>query len=981
MATAIATDPVSQVIAALIVGLLIAFGFQLLLTILGFGLGLSVWGFQPIQESEPEINETAESTKDLASSGDLVAKISIAAGFSVLLTINTVLFVACFLAIAFCSVSNPLSGATLGVTIWSAYLAIATWLGSKATTSVLGLVLSSAISGFGQIINNLSTLISKSCERSSVPLTEEVAKTLMGKEIQTALDAIDIRGAIEEYVEKMPQPQWDLDAIRSEFSQFLKNLAPDFTSQRLLEHIDRQTLAKSIAERTNLSAEDSEQLVQELDAVCQERSYSQQNLNDALLDFLRSIDPKELNLEPLWERLEQLVAQPSPETNLKEVVSPENSSVTEDNSEQKDKESNLLTKVLQLPGSLRQLHLHGVKGTLLERLDLTELDIEKILNQLYPFLERLLTDDKNSLSLTSYNVIQTDVEDYLLHAFPWQINSDTIEQEFREVLRDPEASPEQVRPLIEQFQKDDFVTILNQREDLKPEQVENIAARLEAVRLEVLSSLESTQLQEQCQELQTRLTHYLQTIDSSTLKSQDWQAHLQTFLQSSGASRALLEKCFDQWHHLDFEKILQEREDLDDERIKLILEELREICLNLPAENKAEVSKVVTELEHKLESYLRYTSLSQIVPEGIEYKLQKLIEQAQIHPQLLQQELPQFNRDKLAQILQRRKGLKASEQEKILARIQITWSHLLEQSLDTPQCTRESVKDKPPRRWAKRTENFTRDFWSNLTNYLIHAELENLSFEAIEQNLKWLLKISSFHLKPSKEVAVGLIQDLTQLDRTTSIKILSKRQDLTSTQIQQIGDRLDSVRQQLLQQAREKFDRLFDTIESFFRNVELPRLDYASLKEDLQALFANPPSKLADLTRPLNLLLSDKALDLEQLGEYLGDLSQEALKTALQARQDISDRFYQPLQEQVEGVKEWVKQKVDAIQQDLQNRTGSLKQRTLEQLEETRKAIATTIWWLFAIAFSSVMSSASAGVLAVKGIDLSFVTDFWSKFF
>jgi hypothetical protein len=110
-------------------------------------------------------------------------------------------------------------------------------------------------------------------------------------------------------------------------------------------------------------------------------------------------------------------------------------------------------------------------------------------------LVELVTEDKEDfINLTKYNVIQTDVEECLLHVFPWRINSDTIEQEFRDVLWDKEASPEQVRLQIEQLQQDNFVTILNQRDDLKPEQVKAIAARLEAVRLEVLSSLESTQL-------------------------------------------------------------------------------------------------------------------------------------------------------------------------------------------------------------------------------------------------------------------------------------------------------------------------------------------------------------------------------------------------------------------------------------------------------------------------------------------------------
>jgi antitoxin component HigA of HigAB toxin-antitoxin module len=79
---------------------------------------------------------------------------------------------------------------------------------------------------------------------------------------------------------------------------------------------------------------------------------------------------------------------------------------------------------------------------------------------------------------------------------------------------------------------------------------------------------------------------------------------------------------------------------------------------------------------------LHYTNFSQINPEGIESKLQKLIEEAEIPPQLLQQELPQFNRDKLSQILRRRKKLKVSKQKKILKQIQRTWSYLLEQSSD-----------------------------------------------------------------------------------------------------------------------------------------------------------------------------------------------------------------------------------------------------------------------------------------------------------
>jgi hypothetical protein len=138
---AIAGPPVFVTLAT---GLMIAFAVQLLVTVLGVAIGMTVLSLRPKRSpATPEIERTGSSP---------AGKIGFAIGLGALLTVNLVLFVACFMAVKLSVVSNVLLGAILGVVIWSGYCLILTWISAKLLGSLVGTIASTLTAGVQGLI-------------------------------------------------------------------------------------------------------------------------------------------------------------------------------------------------------------------------------------------------------------------------------------------------------------------------------------------------------------------------------------------------------------------------------------------------------------------------------------------------------------------------------------------------------------------------------------------------------------------------------------------------------------------------------------------------------------------------------------------------------------------------------------------------------------------------------------------------------------
>lgn len=184
-----------SIFTALVIGLLIAFALQFLLTILGIAIGISALGNHPAKEAsqafqdeqvdEPlrEENPKKSSTSD-ADQKSLISTLGIPAGLGVLLTVNLVLFSACFLAARFSQIDDPGIGAIEGIVLWSAYFLVLLWISFNAVTSFFGSVLDLTSSGFRRLVATVTAAFQPSADE--LPTEAELIDRIR-QEIRTAL--------------------------------------------------------------------------------------------------------------------------------------------------------------------------------------------------------------------------------------------------------------------------------------------------------------------------------------------------------------------------------------------------------------------------------------------------------------------------------------------------------------------------------------------------------------------------------------------------------------------------------------------------------------------------------------------------------------------------------------------------------------------------------------------------------------------------
>jgi hypothetical protein len=319
----------SQIIAALIVGLLIAYGLQLLLTNLGIAVGLSVYRFRRRgqnsadgklleQDKQPTSTNTAQRTS-------LFPSVGVIAGVGILLTINSVLFAACFLATRFIQVHDLFSGAIVGVVIWAAYFSILLWLSTAALTSLFSKLLGFTVTSIGGLIALIRNAL---WQRPSLD-----PKTLaaLRQQVHVSVDTDQLQQALDDYLAKLPQPGWD--AIREHLRTLAEQSSEQINRQpfsNFHQPFDRATAIRLIKQHANIGDEVVDQAVDALEDIwhktidskpinlveqeaesCSELELEPTQhiaeLYSQLESYLRYTSPKKLTPKRIERRLEKLL--------------------------------------------------------------------------------------------------------------------------------------------------------------------------------------------------------------------------------------------------------------------------------------------------------------------------------------------------------------------------------------------------------------------------------------------------------------------------------------------------------------------------------------------------------------------------------------------------------------------------------------------------------------------------------------------------
>jgi len=827
----------TQIVVAVIVGLLIAFAVQFLLTNLGLALGISLLKYRPQVPSKQATRSSQSESKGIS------VNISFFAGLGILLTLNSVLFIACFLAVRFSTTSDPISGATLGIIVWSTYFLLLIWLSYSTVGSVAGWVFGTVATKLRQLIQAIASSIEGTGELDSELLTEEAAEKLIQEELQAALKELDLQQSIDDYVKTIPSPQLDLEAISQGFADSLAKLnLESFGKENLLQKIDRQSFIALIDQRSNLPTSVVEQVVDRLEGVWQQAvgDYQKPDVTESLLQILQTANPEELQMDQLVKHIERSIDETaadssvdmdrrSPQVNQDQVASEKMS----DSSLGKDLETdgdrtrtssyNGLSRSF-IAEKLNSLDWMAIKNTLLQRVDLSEVELEDAWHYLQSAYQKV-SSSQLSEDLP-FNTIKNDVEDYLWQSPSWYLNCERGWQEFKEVIYDPQADPALIRSQLEQVELPSFVELLQQRDDLEAARIDEIIEHLEAVRQEVLATLEQAELPEPNQQLGELLQNYLQTAKLTELQGDDLPSQLEQLLIKSEVKAEVLTQFLSNWQELDWHSWLKPREDLEPSQLKQIAERLANLGdrlrLKKVADWQAQMASIAKELQQKLESYLRYTNLDLLTPAKIDAKLEQLEQEAGELLPSVRQQLPDIEWAELVKTLEKRKGLDVSQLKAIVTQIETKW--------------RKS--DKSPTPEASQLETNTKSLSENLIDYLYQAIEQNPDLATIEADLLPRLNLDR------QKTQTLVDRQLTKVNWQEIETKLKHTQNSSETQILQTIKQVREATRKLIKYPRRWAKRTSqgakDTVaelEDFFRYSNKLEFTSERLEQELKGIF------------------------------------------------------------------------------------------------------------------------------------------------
>lgn len=857
-----------QFFIALASGILLAFAFQLLFTNLSVAAGISYLGH----------SSSSNDSHDDDDSGISVRKIGFGVGIWTLITVTLALFIASFLAVQLSLLTSARLGAIVGLVIWAAYFCLLVWVSSTTVSSLIGSVVNAATSGFQAILGTATAMIGgKAAKRQAVSTAEAVASAVRN-ELGAGIDPNAIRTSIEGYLNRLRLPEFDYNTIQSDLERLLNDPEiQELSDQDRLRHIDRQTFVELISRRTDFTKEEVNRLADLLEGIWRQTLGKRQRKDQTaeLVDYLRSTQPGQLRVEELNAKLDRLLA--------------ERDRAKADNQAGTNKAA---------AGPLQQTLQSGMNtllGLVVGRTDLSDVDISQILDRIKStpdkvteratrVVNQLQSGDEGEI----YSPIRTDVENYLLNTYSWQMTPERVAKDFRNLLYDPEADPEAVADQLSHFNRSYFVELLSSRGVFTQTRIEELANVLEAIRREVIAVAYTAREREIALDLRQRVGIYLTQTPIEQLHSPNKSLPaFRALLQDEDADYETLQMRFVPYNREALRQILFQRPDITPADMEIILDSLEATRDQVLAESQSaseHAKQRATDLQQKLTGYLRNTGKEELNPEGIKRDLQILLSDPQTGLSLLRNRASHFDRDTYVQLLSQRQDISPEEANHIVDQVESNWNKLVHS----------------PRMLTDMAKNQYDQTLNSIADYLRRTNLEELNPEGIQRDLTTLLE-------DPKEGTLALRRRLARIDRQTLVRLLGQRQDLSEAQVNQTIDRLQAGINKIVKsprrlalRAQQQVMDFESTIEDYLRNTNKEELNPEGIKRDLQ------------------LLMNSPQLGLQSLGDRLSRFDRSTIVALLSQRQDMSPEEADRVVAQVESVRDQVLGQIKQIQYQIQ---------------------------------------------------------------
>lgn len=266
------------------------------------------------------------------------------------------------------------------------------------------------------------------------------------------------------------------EGIQRDLEKLLENPKEGVLALRnRISQVDRETLVKLLTQRGDLSEEDVnrviDQVQQAIGNIVRVPRRLASRTTRQVLDFeanlenyLRNTHKEELNPEGIKRDLQLLLQDPR-------------------------------TGIGSLSDRLAKFDRSTIVALLSQREDISEEEANRIVDQIES-VRNSIVEQYQQLQHSLQSVIDgifARIRNYLNSLDRPELNYEGIQQDFTKLFDDPQVGLEALRDRLSQFDRDTLVAILTSREDISEEQANKIIDRIEAARDSVLRRVERIQ--------------------------------------------------------------------------------------------------------------------------------------------------------------------------------------------------------------------------------------------------------------------------------------------------------------------------------------------------------------------------------------------------------------------------------------------------------------------------------------------------------
>ncbi len=398
-------------------------------------------------------------------------------------------------------------------------------------------------------------------------------------------------------------------------------------------------------------------------------------------------------------------------------------------------------------------------------------------------LKRTQAQELQDQAKSKVDELRGRVEDYLRNTNKEELNPDAIKQELQTLLDDPQAGLSALRERLSQFDRDTLVQLLNQREDLSEEQINQVIDQFLNVRDTILNAPRELagNAKEQYEQITNKIAEYLRNTNLDELDPEGIKQDLAKVLDDpKQGALALRERL----SHVDREtlvKLLSQREDLSEEQVNQTIDQVQDAIRSItkaPRRLASRAKHTVRDFQANFEDYLRNTNKEELNPESIKRDLQQLFNDPQEGWKSVSDRLSQVDRGTLVSLLSQREDISEEEANRIVDNIESVRHQFVEQA-QAVQRQMQSVID---------------GVFGKIRNYLNSLDRPELNYEGIKRDFRKVFD--------DPEAGFDALRDrLSQFDRDTLVAVLSSREDISEADANRIIDQIEGVRDSVLHRA------------------------------------------------------------------------------------------------------------------------------------------------------------------------------------